>query len=222
MESRDDSLELWLTEAETDKAAQVLNFDNDKCHHFIALCPTASHRRKVWPEERFAQLIDWMLGSIDCHIVLLGSQHNGLSLQSIRQKYPSGVLDLTEKTTVREAAAILARCSMYVGLDTGPMHLAVASKVPVVSISCHPSSANDINPMSFRRFGPWGVPSRIIQPEFALDECAETDDGCQRRDESHCIAQIGIERVKEAIKELIRVLPDENGLQLKKEGFVIE
>jgi ADP-heptose:LPS heptosyltransferase len=111
---------------------------------------------------------------------------------------------------------------MYVGLDTGPMHLAVASKVPVVSISCHPSSANDINPMSFRRFGPWGVPSRIIQPEFALDECAETDDGCQRRDESHCIAQIGIERVKEAIKELIRVLPDENGLQLKKEGFVIE
>jgi ADP-heptose:LPS heptosyltransferase len=53
----------------------------------------------------------------------------------------AGVIDLRNKTTLVEAACIMARASLVIGMDGGLLHLAACSRVPVVFIftSVHPS-----------------------------------------------------------------------------------
>ena len=108
------------------------------------------------------------------------------------------VIDLTNRTTVRETAAVLARCSLFCGSDSGPMHLAAAVGVPIVEVSCHPVSGDDLHPNSPKRFGPWGVPNRVVQPETPMDDCVA---GCRFK-VPHCILNVRVESVIAAIESL--------------------
>lgn len=107
-------------------------------------------------------------------------------------------IDLTNRATVRETAAVLAHCSLFCGNDSGPMHLAAAAGVPIVEVSCHSVSGDDLHPNSPKRFGPWGVPNRVVQPETPKDDCAE---GC-RFEVPHCILNVRVDSVVAAIESL--------------------
>ena len=77
--------------------------------------------------------------------------------------------------------------------------LAAATGVPVVEISCHPANGSAASANSPRRFGPWGVPHRVLQPESAQPPCV----GECVADEAHCICGVTVEQVKEAITSLL-------------------
>jgi len=97
------------------------------------------------------------------------------------------------------SAALLKRCRLYIGHDTGAMHIAAAVGVPVVEISCHPKTGSPYSWNAPERFGPWGVPCRVLRPERPLPPCREE---CDAR-EPHCITQITAEEVLEAAESLL-------------------
>ena len=109
------------------------------------------------------------------------------------------IINVVGKATLRQTGAFLKRCHLYVGNDAGPMHLAVAAGVPVIEISCHPLDGSQWHPNSPKRFGPWGVLHRVLQPLNALVPCSE---GCIA-DRAHCILDISVEQVKQAISSLL-------------------
>ncbi|MHB1559266.1 MAG: glycosyltransferase family 9 protein, partial [Isosphaeraceae bacterium] len=106
--------------------------------------------------------------------------------------------------TLRQTTAILSRCRLFIGNDSGPMHLASAVGVPVVEISMFPRSGPRGHVSSPHRFGPWGVPSVIVQPSHALPPCT---DGC-RASTAHCITQVGVSEVFVAVMELLERTSD--------------
>ena len=82
----------------------------------------------------------------------------------------------------------------------GPMHLAAAVGTPVVEISCHPLHGSVVHHNSPKRFGPFGVPHIVLQPEKPLPPCS---DGCTAT-QAHCILNVSVMHVRKAVEKFIK------------------
>lgn len=156
--------------------------------------------RRYWPVERYAELLQWLFEQYGFSFVLLGSeweQEPASRLKALLSPVPT--MDLTGKTRIRQMLAVLYRCGLYIGRDTGTKHLAAAAGVPVVEISCHSRAVSPTAIPSPMRYGPWGVPRVVVQPEFALPPCNQS---CSKNN-AHCIMSISVAQVHTAIEELM-------------------
>ncbi len=98
-----------------------------------------------WPAENFSKLAGLLIGS-GRRVVLLGSGHDAVIAAGIKEEHP-GVVDLSNRTTLAEAAALLKRARLVVSNDSGLMHLAAAVGAPVVAIfgPTHPGEKKPLN-----------------------------------------------------------------------------
>lgn len=194
------SLEVWWGSGDQDFANDLFQSRGvTETAPLIALCPGAATADRIWPWRRYAEVARWLAVEYDARIVLLGGPSDVAAGAQIAEIVGDGAIDLTGRTTVRQAAAVLSRCRIYVGNDTGPMHMAAAAGVPVVEVSCHSRSGSADHNHSPIRYGPWGVPNRVLQPDALRQPCTES---CGA-ETAHCILDVSVEMVKDAILELI-------------------
>jgi ADP-heptose:LPS heptosyltransferase len=106
---------------------------------FLALGPTANVRMKVWPPERFVQLAQALTGPDGplpgAPVVVLGGPGpvEAEMAAPLLAALPCAV-DLVGRLSLPEAAAVLARAALYVGNDSGLMHLAAATGAPTLGL----------------------------------------------------------------------------------------
>jgi heptosyltransferase III len=121
---------------------------------WLALGPTANWGRKVWPADRFvtlARLLTGPGGALEgARIVILGGpgEQERAMAAPVLAALPEatdllGVLDLPE------AAAVLARCALFVGNDSGLMHLSAATGTPTIGLF-GPTPAAEYAPVGLR------------------------------------------------------------------------
>jgi len=96
----------------------------------IGLGPTANWSQKVWPTERFAALFRALSsgplpGAIPAVFAGPGEAERTMAAPLLGAL--PGAIDLVGRLSVPEAAACLARCALFVGNDSGLMHLAASS-----------------------------------------------------------------------------------------------
>ncbi len=97
----------------------------------VGLFPGAGHPSRRWPLEKFAELADFLIRNDGVRVVLfLGPEEAALS-KDLKKAFPAGTVIL-DKLTIPQLAAALARLSVFVSNDTGPMHIAAAVLTPVV------------------------------------------------------------------------------------------
>ena len=103
---------------------------------FIGLGPTANWPGKIWPADRFAALYTALAAAIpNARPVIFGGpgpQEAALAAPLLAA-LPNAI-DLTGKLTLPEAAACLARCALFIGNDSGLMHLAAAAGAPTLGL----------------------------------------------------------------------------------------
>lgn len=195
----DDHLELYISQEEQERAdlirAESTILDSPLT---IAIFPGAGSKNRQWPLCNYIQLGNWLISEYKAQIVIIGGDEERESARLLKQSISGNIVDLSGKTTLNQTAAILKRCHVYIGSDSGPMHLAATVGTPVIEISCHPKNSDPNHPNSPLRFGPWKVPHVILQPENALPPCK---DGCSAA-VAHCITQITLHHVTNAFKEL--------------------
>lgn len=115
--------ELYPTEANRIRAFGWLG-ENDS---WIAVHPGPNTwKGKMWPADRFQMLIAAIKEQTGKKVVLVGAVRDRV--------FDSVDLDLRGKTSFLELAAVLQRCSLLVGLDSAPLHVAQAMKTPVVGL----------------------------------------------------------------------------------------
>jgi heptosyltransferase-2 len=107
---------------------------------------------------------------------------------------------ISDSAAIRETCALLERCDLFIGNDTGAAHLAAAMKCPAIVISRHPRDGDSAHPNSPARFAPWGVPGCVLQPEHGLDAC---DTRCHEINRPHCIMQISVPQMVAAAAGLL-------------------
>lgn len=192
-----DTPELWLTQEDEDFAENMLAGFHPKM--LIAFCPGAGKMYRQWPKKRFVELGKSLRDIYDTSFIVIGGIHDRPLGRYIQHELRQRIKDLTGRTTLRQTAALLKRCHLYVGNDTGAMHLAAAAGTPVVEISCFPVCGPASHWNSPRRFGPWRVPHRILQPQKDLSGIPFAS-VVRHLD---CIHEISVRQVEDAVRELV-------------------
>ena len=119
--------------------------------------------------------------------------------QEFEETFGANIINLTDKITLRQAYVLFKKSRLYVGSDTGMMHIAAAANIPVVEISCHPKEGSLFSGYAPERFGPWRERRAVIQPGRFLPPCnAQCGAGM-----SHCISQITTDQVIQNMVELL-------------------
>ncbi len=147
----------------------------------IALGPTANWAPKIWPAERFVALYRALAGSslAGAVPVILGGP--GATERAIAAPVLAALpeaIDLVGRLSLPEAASVLASSALYVGNDSGLMHLAAASGCPTLGL---------FGPTSAREYGPAGRRAAAI-----------TGSGPEMRDLSVADALAAAERLIDA------------------------
>lgn len=163
-------------------AARQAGLDMDR--PYVVLSPGANWPNKRWPAGHFAALAD-RVAARGVVPVLTGGPGDGPLAGEIAAR-SGAVVDLTGGTTLKELAHIIRRAEVFVGGDTGPMHLAAALGTAVVAL---------YGPTDIVRNGPYGEGH---VPLVVSRECA----GCWERKcgKGHdCLAAIDADEVFEAV-----------------------
>jgi heptosyltransferase-2 len=163
-----------------------------------AIAPGAGRARRKWSPESFAAVGKWLVQEHGCAVAVIGGPQDCLLAEQVVKGISAGAVNLAGKTTLRQTAALLERCVAFVGNDSGPLHLAVAAGIPAIEISCHPRQGSRLDVQSPYRFGPWGPNARVLQPAEPMAPCI---DGCGAA-AAHCITQITVDEVQQALAEL--------------------
>jgi heptosyltransferase III len=118
----------------------------------LAIGPAANWRGKQWRAERFAELARRLTapdGPLPgAHIAVLAAAHEREQAAPLLAAMPPDrALDLVGRTDLLTAAAVLRRCALFVGNDTGLMHIAAASGTPTLGL---------FGPSPAEQYAPWG------------------------------------------------------------------
>lgn len=156
---------------------------------------------KRWPLQRYQELTEQLVRELDAEVLLIGGPDDAaLNQQLLDSVYlPAGsVINLAGKTTIGELAAQLERCTLFIGNDSSPMHLAAALAIPVIAIfgPTSPQEYGPYPPDDARHVALWKNPNG--QPCFFLGKmrpCANCT----------CMQAITVNDVWEAVQRLMPV-----------------
>ncbi len=153
----------------------------------VGLSPATSGTNRRLEPGTYARFADRIHRSHGATTLLLGAPGDRELTGSIMRAAPPGTIDLAGETSVGVLAAVIARCRIHVGGDSGPAHIAAALGIPGVVIS----PARSQKPL---RWGPWLAPHRVVRKRPG---CRLPCFPGQCRDDS-CVAAITVDDVWEA------------------------
>ena len=184
--------QLWLTPEEEKSADQLLDqLGVQRSQPIVILQPGARYWFKAWPPERFAELADQLTAQYGCQ-VLIGGSHQDIDLaQQIRQMAKSSPIMMAGRTTIKQFVAIAKKSALFVGGDSGAMHMASAVGTPVVAL---------FGPSNPREWGPRGAPVEVLYKELDCRSCFHPT--CIRGEEN-CMRLITVEEVMSASNRLM-------------------
>lgn len=139
--SADNSLEIYLDNKEQQKAMQILKQQDLKEKNFLILHPGVTDPGKAWAIENWQILAEKLVEQYT--LVFTGSQQDyNLITDICIGLEPSRAINLAGQLNIRETAALISLAQAFIGVDTGPLHLAVALNKPIVALfnTTHPQN----------------------------------------------------------------------------------
>lgn len=101
----------------------------------IAIGAGASYgSAKCWPPDRFAELANRLQSQAGAEIILFGTSTEAAVSSAIAAGMQQPPIDLTGKTSIADLPALLSQCHLFIGNDSGAMHVAAAVGLPVVAV----------------------------------------------------------------------------------------
>ena len=129
-------ISLHVPEADKHRALLTLLEAGSRPHAArIAVAAGASYgSAKCWPAGRFARSLDDFLQHVDADVILFGTPQEAAVSAAIAGDLRRSAVDLTGKTSLAELPALLSLCHVFLGNDSGAMHVAASVGLPVVAI----------------------------------------------------------------------------------------
>ena len=167
---------------------------------YVVISPGTSARRRIktWEEEKFGDLIVRLKERHGLSPVLVGGEDSREVSETIidivREKDEgrkmNHIQNLAGKTNLKELCYLLKEASLFVGIDSGVMHLASSFDIPVVGI---------FGPTDPFYVGPQNRRSRVVRENLECSPCYLK--GC---DERPCMNNLDVHKVLEACEEMLR------------------
>ncbi len=155
----------------------------------VAVCPTAGWPSKTWPAGRFAAVADSLVEEHGARIVWLGAPEEREQGERAAGSMTHDSLNLVGRLTLPEVAVLLRRSDLYVGNDSGLMHMAAAAGTRTVVV---------FGPTDPKRTGPYTAGSRVVSAGLDCQPCFRKT--CPRPD---CLSQVLPEHVWAVCREAL-------------------
>jgi len=171
----------------------------------IGINPGSVWPTKKWLPERFAEVADWLTTHYGAKIVFIGANNDRDDVNKVLAKMKHQYIDLCGQTSLKELAAFISRCSLFITNDSGPMHIATAFQVPLVAI--FGSTTKELG------FAPYGENNSIVEVDLSCRPCSSH--GLKECPKKHfkCMRDISSEKVFLAAKSFLdKNLPDSKTL----------
>ncbi|MEM2954952.1 MAG: glycosyltransferase family 9 protein [Candidatus Nanoarchaeia archaeon] len=163
---------------------------------------------KPWTAEGFAKLSDALITKYSATIILTGSAREKNIAKRIKELCQNQPIDMVEKTSLEELIALIRKCDYFIGVDSGPIHIAAALEVPVAVIY----TSKRIKPSTW---GPWGVRNVVIKKKIGCPLPCFT----HKCPENICSEQILFEDVLKEVETLLNGGGNKTILESKEDWF---
>jgi len=172
-------------------------------HRLVVVHVSAGNPFRRWPASHFVELaVQLAANDPDRRIILTSGPSEAEAARAIvaqaRQRLPEGAADRIrtgDEYTLAELRSLVARAAVYVGGDSGPLHVAATSNVPIVGL---------YGPTLPVRSAPWRPPD---VPTIAVERLDLACRPCDQRrcvtDDFRCLTGIAAGRVIEAVEQVL-------------------
>ena len=157
---------------------------------YVVIHPGAMQITKRWEPRRFAEVAR-ALEAEGLAIALTGGPGDESAVADVARNFPGATILLG--LAIPELAELIRGARLYIGNDSGPMHMAAAVGTPIV-VAWGSSDS--------RAWHPWGVRNRVVQNPFECNPCPGYR--CLVADTPLCIESVLVEQVTTAARELLK------------------
>lgn len=151
----------------------------------------ASFPQKCWPIRKMVALIGEVSQLPDVGILLFGDQTDRERLSPYLAQIPPMVINTVGELSLRRLMALIDRCRLFIGADTGPLHLAAGLGLTVIALC----GADDP-----KWTGPYGYYHRVHYKKLPCSPCNKTP-VCQGRYD--CMEAIEVEEVMDSVRAIL-------------------
>ena len=155
--------------------------------HLVGVHPGGSSYDKLWSPENFAEIVNKLIGDFNARVILFSGPNEDELVQSIMKNvnYPL----VLASNRLRQFAALVEKCSLFLCNDSGPMHIAAALNIPTVAIF---GSTDHI------RWRPYNKNAKIVRKDMDCWPCSAHK--CKKNFE--CTKSLPVSQVWDVIMEL--------------------
>lgn len=180
---------IWSGPAQ-DRAAAALLPDGGP---ILAIGPTANWGGKQWPADRFAALIAQLTGPgailAGARVAVMGAEAERPMAQPVIDAIPAARrIDLFGKADLLTVFACLKRVALYVGNDSGLMHLAAAAGAPTLGL---------FGPSRDALYAPWGPHTAVVRTDRSFAEI-RNDPTYDYRSQTSWMTGLDVDKVEAA------------------------
>ncbi|HKN70711.1 MAG TPA: glycosyltransferase family 9 protein [Terriglobales bacterium] len=168
-----------------DAENKIAGFTAD-VNEFAILNPGAGWGAKRWPVERYGQVAKELAKDGLCSLINYGPGEEELAV-AVEAAGEGAARKIS--CSISELIALTRRARLFIGGDTGPMHLAAALKIPVVAI---------FGPTNPARNGPFGTRSIVLRSASSMT------DHTRRREPEQGLLEITVGEVVAATRKLLQ------------------
>ncbi|MBR1419675.1 MAG: glycosyltransferase family 9 protein [Selenomonadaceae bacterium] len=160
----------------------------------IALCVKGSFPLKDWPPEYFVRLIQMLDQKYDSSFFIIGAPGDRDYAEKIVQSSAIPIQNFCGKTSIMDLVPIFEQTDLFVTVDTGALHVAATTSVPIVAMyGCGPST----------RWPPLTENSRIVCAHVDCSPCHVAADACPALPKPKCQWQMTPDMVFDACEQLL-------------------
>lgn len=171
----------------------------------VVIHPGARQVVRRWPESRYAEVGRYLMAQYGAKIILTGSPDELPLIERVKKSMnDEAIIGATEIRSFKQLTALFEKCSLYIGVSSGPSHMAGIANLPSVLI---------FGPESVSQWYPLGNKYYIVQKNFPCCPCNQK--GCSLKE--NCIESVKAEDVICGIDILLNACDDKVKYK-RKEG----
>ena len=187
-------LELYFSSEDRKAAGEILRRSNiSASERIVGINPSATFGpAKQWFPERFAEVSDRLHREFSTRTLIFGGPKDKELGRRVRKTMKSEAVDLSGRTTLKQAIALIAKCDLFITNDSGLMHVAAALNTPQIAIF---GSTDHV------ATGPASSRSRIVRSSAPCSPCLRRHCPLGHMD---CMRQIRTGKVLRVARRILR------------------
>jgi ADP-heptose:LPS heptosyltransferase len=168
----------------------------DADERLVVLHPGTGGAAKLWLAARWATVADALADHPGVRLLLTGGPGEAELVEAVVSQMRHPALTLVGATSVGQLAALLGQAALVLGVDSGPLHLAVSQGTPSLHL---------FGPGDAGRFGPWGDPARhvVVQAGLWCSPCGVFTACPRQTDPPECMQHIAVAEVLRVARTLL-------------------